>query len=577
MFKNKVLVLAVLCMVAFTSVVLVHPLAASPAPALVTPAKPDAPEMPPEAEGKQAERVERKVAFLGDRDKNKLSDDLDEIMAVKGPYETVPVIVMLKDKPAEKLLADLTTKAGPFKVKDRWEQAINGFSVSLTPGQIKAVSQHPVVERVEYDREVTAFLGTATSWTGVQAARSEFGLTGDRDGNPTSYSKTDVVVAIIDTGIDATHVDLDGGKVIGWKDVINGRTTPYDDHGHGTHVASIVAGTGEGNSTYRGVAPGAALVGIKVLNSGGTGTTSGIISGIDWMIQNKSTYGIRIGNMSLGSSGSSDGTDSLSQAVNNAVANGIIMAVAAGNSGPATYTIGSPAAAANAITVGALYDPGEKGWVLAEFSSRGPTADGRIKPDICTPGRNITAARANSTNGYVTYSGTSMATPFMAGVIALMLDANYSLTDSQVKNIIYSSSNVKDFGPAGKDIDFGYGINLSYDVIKAAGGYSGTFSDGLTFTYTADSLPGRGYSDYWEFTVTDTTKPIGITFIMPNHTSTLDFDIYLYNPSGSTVASSTGTKRQEQILYLPTVTGTYRLRVYSYNGSGSYWFNISWK
>lgn len=577
MSKNKVLVLAVLCMVAFTSVVLVHPLAASPAPAMVTPAEPNAPLMPPTVEGKQAGRTERKVAFLGDRDKNKLSDDLDEIMAVKGPSETIPVIVMLKDKPAEKLLADLTTKAGPFTVKDRWEQALNGFSVSLTPGQIKAVSQHPVVERVEYDREVTAFLGTATSWTGVQAARSEFGVSGDRDGNPTSYSKTDVVVAIIDTGIDATHVDLDGGKVIGWKDVINGRTTPYDDHGHGTHVASIVAGTGEGNSTYTGVAPGAALVGIKVLNSGGSGTTSGIISGIDWMIQNKSTYGIRIGNMSLGSSGSSDGTDSLSQAVNNAVANGIIMVVAAGNSGPATYTIGSPAAAANAITVGALYDPGEKGWVLAEFSSRGPTADGRIKPDICTPGRNITAARANSVNGYITYSGTSMATPFMAGVIALMLDANYSLTDSQVKNIIYSSSNVKDFGPAGKDIDFGYGINLSYDVIKAAGGYSGTFSDGLTFTYTVDSLPGGGYSDYWEFTVTDTTKPIGITFIMPNHTSALDFDIYLYNPSGTQVASSTGTKRQEQILYLPAVTGAYKLRVYSYSGSGSYWFNVSWK
>ncbi|MBE3520014.1 MAG: S8 family serine peptidase [Firmicutes bacterium] len=579
MSKNRVAVmlLAVLCVAAFASTVLARPFAALAAPGLVTPAKPNAPEMPPVAEGKQAERAERKVAFLGDRDKNKLSDDLDEIMTVKGPSETIPVIVMLKDKPAENLLADLATKAGPFKVRGRWEHAINGFSVSLTPGQIKALSQHPMVERVEYDREVRAFLNTATSWTGVQAARRDFGVTGDRDGSETSYSKTDVVIAILDTGIDAAHVDLDGGKVIGWYDVINGKTTPYDDNGHGTHVASIAAGTGEGNSAYKGVAPGAALVGIKVLDANGSGTTTGIISGIDWMIRNKSTYGIRIANMSLGSSGSSDGTDSLSQAVNNAVANGIIMVVAAGNSGPATYTIGSPAAAADAITVGALYDPGEKGWVLAEFSSRGPTADGRIKPDICTPGRNITAAKANSTNGYVTYSGTSMATPFMAGVIALMLDANYSLTDSQVKNILYASSNVKDFGPAGKDIDFGYGINLSYNVIRDAGGYSGSFSDGLTFGYAADSLPGRGYSDYWYFDVTDTSKPVGITFIMPNHSTTIDFDIYLYDPSGTQVASSTGTKRQEQILYLPTVTGTYKLRVYSYRGSGSYWFNVSWK
>ncbi|MBE3519934.1 MAG: S8 family serine peptidase [Firmicutes bacterium] len=427
------------------------------------------------------------------------------------------------------------------------------------------------------DREVRAFLNTATSWTGVQAARADFGVTGDRDGSETTYSKNDVVVAILDTGIDAAHVDLDGGKVIGWFDAVNGRTTPYDDNGHGTHVASIVAGTGEGNPLYKGVAPGAALVGIKVLDANGSGTTTGIISGIDWMIQNKTTYNIRVGNMSLGSATSSDGTDSLSVAVNNAVNNGIIMVVAAGNSGPATYTIGSPAAAANAITVGALYDPGEKGWVLAEFSSRGPTADGRIKPDICTPGRNITAAKAGSVNGYVTYSGTSMATPFMSGVIALMLDANYGLTDSQVKSIIYSSANVKDFGPAGKDIDFGYGISLCYNAIKQAGGYAGSFSDGLTFGYVSDSLPARRTSDYWTFTVTDASKPVGITFIIPNHTRLIDFDIYLYDPAGNLVASSEGTKRQEQILILPAATGTYTLEVYSYRGSGAYWFNVSYR
>ncbi|MCL6581773.1 MAG: S8 family serine peptidase [Firmicutes bacterium] len=514
--------------------------------------------------------------FIGDRDGNRLADDLDARVKDTGAAERLPVIVRLAEGPAAERLTELAKAAGDFTPTAVWDAALHGFAAELTPAQVQALARSPLVERIDLDREVTVCLGTATLWTGVRQVWTDFGVDGDRDGSPNSYSKNDVVICILDTGIDASHVDLDGGKVIGWKDYINNRTTPYDDHGHGTHCASIAAGTGEGNSSYKGVAPGAALVGVKVLNRYGSGSTTTIINGVNWMISNKSTYNIRIGSMSLGSTGSSDGTDSLSVAVNNAVSNGIIMCVAAGNSGPATYTIGSPAAAANAITVGALYDPGEKGWVLAEFSSRGPTADGRTKPDICTPGRYITAAMANSTNQYTTMSGTSMACPFMAGTVALMLDANYGLTESGVKSIIYSASNVKDFGPAGKDIDFGSGIAIAYNCVKQAGGYSGTWSDGLTFSYAVGTLSGTGdYDDYY-FTVTDTSKPIGITFIISAWTSSRDFDIYLYNPSGTQVAKSDGTKRQEQILYQPTVTGQYRLRVYSYSGSGDYWFNLSW-
>lgn len=522
---------------------------------------------------------ERAVPFLGDRNGNRLSDDLDDLLEGARPGEKLPVIISLNAAPTEAVFAALSQAAKGLAAKVTWTHALDGFAADLTAGQINALSRHPFVQRIDYDREVNAFLGTSTFWTGVQQARLDFGVCGDRDGAPTTYSKTDVVICVLDTGIHIGHVDLDGGKVIGWKDVINNRTTPYDDHGHGTHCASIAAGTGEGNSTYKGVAPGAALVGVKVLNSAGSGTTTGIISGIDWMIANKATFGIRIGSMSLGSSGSSDGTDSLSVAVNKAVDNGIIMCVAAGNSGPARYTIGSPAAAAKAITVGALYDPGEKGWAMAEFSSRGPTADGRIKPDICTPGRNITAAKHNTTSSYTTMSGTSMACPFMAGTIALMLDANYSLTDTGVKNIIYASGNNKDGGPTGMDIDYGYGIALCYNDVKQAGGYLASWSDGLNWAYNSSSLSGPGaYHDY-SISVTTTTRPLAVTMIMPNWTgsSSPDFDLYLYNPSGSLVASGTGTKRQEHILYQPTVTGTFRLRVSAYAGSGAYWFNTSWK
>ncbi|MFZ5816377.1 MAG: S8 family serine peptidase [Bacillota bacterium] len=529
---------------------------------------------------KERPAPEPALPSITDRDGNRLFDDLESMLTGASQEARFDVVVRFTGKADASTYAAMADQIGPFTTTHRWDVAIHGFAASLTRGQILAAARLPFVASVEPDREVQALLSTATHWTGVNAARTDYGVDGDRDGNAASYSKTDVVVAVLDTGVDAAHVDLDGGKVIGWYDVINGKASAYDDHGHGTHVASIVAGTGEGDGVSRGVAPGAALVGIKVLDKNGSGSTSGIISGINWMISNKNTYGIRAANMSLGSSGCSDGTDSLSTAVNNAVDNGIIMLVAAGNSGPAKCTIGAPGAAAKAITVGASYDPGEKGWALAEFSSRGPTADGRIKPDIVTPGRYINAARANSGNGYVVYSGTSMATPFAAGVVALMLDADYTLTDSGVKSILYA--NVEDWGPSGKDVDYGYGMLLAYNAVKAAAGGTGSFDDGLNHGYASGSLGGTGESKYYSLSITDASKPIAITLIIPDWKAGLfggspDFDLYLYNPAGSLVARAEGTKRQETILYQPSSTGTYTIRVYSYSGSGSFFFDTSSK
>jgi serine protease AprX len=99
----------------------------------------------------------------------------------------------------------------------------------------------------------------------------------------------DIVIAVIDTGIDAAHADLNGGKVIGWRDWVNNRPSAYDDHGHGTHCAGIAAGTGASNPAYKGVAPGAALVGLKVLNSSGSGSLSNVAAAMDWAVTNKDT------------------------------------------------------------------------------------------------------------------------------------------------------------------------------------------------------------------------------------------------------------------------------------------------
>jgi serine protease AprX len=528
---------------------------------------------PAEPQDKTVEEV-KDVEIQADMNKNKLFDNLEEKLNKSNDDAKLPVIVVYNE-------AIDTTKKGLVKnilgdITPKYEyEVIPGMALELTKGQINAISKLDFVQQIEYDMPVQATNDKATYWFGADEAIADFGVTGDRNGSATSYSSTDIVVAVIDTGIDAAHVDLNGGKVIGWKDYVNGRTTAYDDNGHGTHCASIATGEGEGNSLYRGVAPGAALVGVKVLDSAGSGDMSDVTAGIDWAVANKSTYGIRVISLSLGTSGSSDGTDSTSLAVNNAFDNGIVPLVAAGNSGPARYTIGSPGAASKAITVGAMADVGEKGYSLAYFSSRGPTADGRTKPDIAAPGYNINAAKANSTNAYTVMSGTSMATPFVAGTVALMLDANPNMTPTQVKSALTSTA--LDWGPAGMDVDYGYGRLDAYEAIKSAGGFTGTNITVPSHMYTSGTINTARKSDYYTFNLTSTTYPVAITFIMPNWSSSSnpDFDIYLYNPSGTQVASATGTKRQETINFTPTVTGTYKIKVYSYAGTGSYFIDLS--
>lgn len=540
--------------------------------------------VPVYAEGKETaaikkyEQEKQPEVSLIDQNKNKLFDNLEKKLKGMKDEDRVDVIIQFdSSKLSEKASKALDKAIGRFEIKYEYS-IIDGMAATLSKKQLNKLAKIPFVKTAELDVEFKTTMSTANKWFGTEKARADFGLNGDRDGNANSYSKNDVTVAVIDTGIDASHRDLDNGKVIGFKDFVNNRTTAYDDQGHGTHVAGIIAGEGEVTPANKGVAPGSSLVGIKVLDANGSGSMSNVTAGIDWAVQNKDVYGIRVLNLSLGTSQSSDGTDSTSVAVNNAVNAGLVVAVAAGNSGPARYTIGSPGAADKAITVGAAADLGENGFFLADFSSRGYTADNRIKPDIVAPGYTITAPQANSTTGYVAYSGTSMATPFTAGTIALMLDANPSLTPSQVANTLYSTA--IDFGPAGKDIDYGNGRLDGYEAIKSAGSYSGTNITVPNHLFTSDSLAGKSKADEFSLNVNTTAYPIAITTIMPNWTSSWfssspDFDVYVYNPSGTLVSKAEGTKRQETISFKPTVTGNYKIRVSSYSGSGNYFFDVS--
>ncbi len=227
-------------------------------------------------------------------------------------------------------------------------------------------------------------------------------------------------VAVLDTGIDASHPDL-ADAVTGARD-FTGSETGTDDHfGHGTHVASIITGSGaKSGGRFKGVAPDAGLLNGKVLDDFGGGDESGIIAGMEWA----ASSGADVVNMSLGSSFPSDGTDPMSQAVNRLTQDtGTLFVIAAGNSG-GEESIGSPGAADAALTVGAVDDEDR----LAEFSSGGPRyGDGAIKPDITAPGVDIVAAQAAhgqigepAEDGYVSLSGTSMATPHVAGAAAIL-------------------------------------------------------------------------------------------------------------------------------------------------------------
>jgi subtilisin family serine protease/photosystem II stability/assembly factor-like uncharacterized protein len=254
------------------------------------------------------------------------------------------------------------------------------------------------------------------------------------------YDGTGIVVAVLDTGIDATHPDLAGAVV----DAFNFTNSPSetDRHGHGTHVASIVAGSGAASGGARkGVAPGAGLLNGKVLADNGFGSTSWIIAGMEWAARDK---GADIVSMSLASV-STDGSDPMSQAVDSLTsAYGTLFVAAAGNAGPRAETVAAPGAASAALTVGAV----DKSDGLAGFSSRGPrVGDFAIKPDITAPGVSIVAARASGTSLgtpvddlYTQASGTSMATPHVAGAAALLAQRRPDWDPAELKAALVTTA-----------------------------------------------------------------------------------------------------------------------------------------
>jgi len=275
----------------------------------------------------------------------------------------------------------------------------------------------------------------------------------------TGYTGAGSVVSIIDTGIDSSHVGLDDldddnstddNKVIAFYDAVNSpeltngtEIVAYDDQGHGTHCAGITAGTGAPGNEYVGVAPQAQLVGVKVLDEGGSGSFATVMAGMEWTVDKRHDFNIRAASMSLGGFGliewTSSEQESVNRMANEMVRSGVALFIAAGNNGVAAQ-IGTPGSAEDAITVGAL----DKDTSIAIYSSQGPTEEGRVKPNIAFVGSNVFAPEANSGDGYIDYSGTSMATPGAAGLAALMYQANPDLSPFDIRNIMQETATYRE-------------------------------------------------------------------------------------------------------------------------------------
>ncbi|OYD08892.1 S8 family peptidase [Paludifilum halophilum] len=354
-------------------------------------------------------------------------------------FRRIRVLVQLEDGT---LTASNHLESALYKLNTPSPQYFNSirtYSLKLSMDQLQEVIELPGVKRVYLDRKVYALLDTATKTTKAPIAWSK--------GNEGEGAN----IAVIDTGIHP-HSDLTRpqNRIIAFKDFVKGKKSPYDDNGHGTHCAGDAAGNGfSSQGKYRGPASKASLIGVKVLGKTGSGNLSDVISGIQWCIDHKDEYNIRVLSISLGSqSHTSYRDDPIAQIVGQAWKQGIVVVAAAGNDGPDAGTISSPGIHPRIITVGATDDrktPDLSDDRIASFSSRGPTTDGVIKPDIVAPGSQVTSLRAPGSyidkmsyesrvdQHYSVMSGTSMATPIVAGIAAILLTEHPEWTPDQVK------------------------------------------------------------------------------------------------------------------------------------------------
>jgi len=451
---------------------------------------------------------------------------------VEGQY-----IVVLNDGATPSAVAG----AVGARASHEYTRTIRGFSATLGAGQVNALRADPSVAYIEQDQVMHASTTqSGATWGLDRIDQRALPLNGTYTYTPTGAG---VRAYIIDTGILASHTQFGGRASVGY-DATGGNGV--DCNGHGTHVAGTVGG-----STY-GVAKGVTLIAVRVLDCSGSGTNSGVIAGIDWVAQNRVLPAVA--NMSLGG-GASQAVDDAVLRLTNA---GVVLAVAAGNETVDACTE-SPSRAASAITVGATTNTDAR----ASFSNYGSCVD------VFAPGNNITSSWIGSTSATNTISGTSMASPHVAGVAALYLQGAPTASVATVTNAIISTATTGVVTSAGT----GSPNRLLFSLLtppSGGGGGGGTAPCTGCTQFTASlSSGGSSYQPngtYYQTTVSGAQQgwlqgPAGT-----------DFDLYLYKWNGSSwvvVASGTTSSTNETVSYTGTA-GYYEWEVRSYTGSGTY-------
>ena len=380
--------------------------------------------------------------------------------SVSRPAERSLVIVRAVDAVSLDAVRQIVAQNGG--VPGRALPIIEGLAADVPNVSLGILTTHPLVRRVALDRVTLGSLDRTAASVGASAVRQEFG-----------YDGSGIGVAVIDSGITGWHNDLTDAmvptaqRVDAFVDFVSDRAAPYDDYGHGTHVAGVIAGNGSDSVGARtGIAPGARLTVLKVLDGVGRGRISYVIAALNYVLEHQHQLNIRVANLSIGAAVSeSYDTDLLTLAAKRVVDAGVVVVTSAGNGGRTKRGerqyggITAPGNAPWVLTVGAASHMGtidRADDTVADFSSRGPTAVDRIaKPDVVAPGVGLVSlsspdsylyrsrmdARIAGTTdpGYLSYfslSGTSQAAPVVAGTVALMLQANAFLTPNAVKAIL---------------------------------------------------------------------------------------------------------------------------------------------
>ncbi|MBB5855918.1 S8 family peptidase [Amycolatopsis umgeniensis] len=353
--------------------------------------------------------------------------------AVGGSYIVVlkPTAVGQGVAAASEITANVASKAqgltGQYgtTLSRTFGSALNGFSIKADEAAAKRLAADPQVAYVVQNKtfKISETQDNPPSWGLDRVDQADLPL----DQKYTYPTKADNVTAyVIDTGVRGSHKDF-GDRATGGKDFVDNDDTPNDEHGHGTHVAGTIGGTDHG------LAKGVKIVGVRVLDANGSGTTEGVVAGVDWVAAN--AKGPSVANMSLG--GGAD--DALDESVKGAIAKGVTFALAAGNESSDAGTT-SPARVKEAITVAAS----DKTDKQASFSNYGSVVD------LYAPGVDITSSWGTGDDATNTISGTSMASPHVAGAAALYLSAHPDATPAQVaEGLVAAAADGKISNPTG--------------------------------------------------------------------------------------------------------------------------------